>query len=107
VHGGPEALRSDIDVDDNALRFAGQSGIAIGHGEGYHLVTISFAVTSPKTQPMRTSLGQVMIFGKLPFFSFWPLTMASMMDGWSLPRFTKTWETPYSHKASKKANDAV
>jgi len=29
------------------------------------------------------------------------------MLGWSLPRLTKTWLTPYSHKASKKAKDAV
>lgn len=28
-----------------------------------------------------TSLGQVMIRGKLPFFSRWPFTMASMMLG--------------------------
>jgi hypothetical protein len=53
------------------------------------------------------SFGHVMILGNWPFFSFWPLTMASMMDGWSLPRFTKTCETPYSHSASKKAKDAV
>lgn len=27
--------------------------------------------------------------------------------GWSEPRLTKTWATPASHKASKKAKDAV
>lgn len=54
-----------------------------------------------------TSLGHVMIRGKLPFFSRWPFTMASMMLGWSEPRLTKTWETPASQRASKKAKDVV
>lgn len=48
-----------------------------------------------------------MMRGKLPFFSRWPLTMASMMLGWSEPRLTKTCETPASQRASKKANDVV
>lgn len=39
------------------------------------------------------SFGQVIIL-KAPFFSYWVLTMASMMDGWSLPRLTKQWVTP-------------
>jgi hypothetical protein len=56
---------------------------------------------------MYTSFGQVMILGNWPFFSFWPLTMASMMEGWSDPRLTKAWLTPYSQSASKKAKDAV
>jgi hypothetical protein len=56
---------------------------------------------------MYTSFGQVMILGNWPFFSFWPLTMASMIEGWSDPRLTKTWLTPYSQSASKKAKDAV
>lgn len=55
----------------------------------------------------RTSFGQVIILGNSPFFSFWPLTMASMILGWSEPRLTKQWVTPASHSASKKANDAV
>jgi hypothetical protein len=51
-------------------------------------------------------LGQVMIRGN------WapercPLTMASMMDGWSDPKLTKQCVTPSSHNASKNANDAV
>jgi hypothetical protein len=33
--------------------------------------------------------------------------MASMMLGWSEPRFTKQWETPASHNASKKAKEVV
>jgi hypothetical protein len=33
--------------------------------------------------------------------------MASMILGWSEPRLTKTWDTPASHSASKKANDVV
>jgi hypothetical protein len=45
--------------------------------------------------------------GNWPFFSRCPLTIASMMLGWSEPRFTKTWVTPASHSASKKANDVV
>jgi hypothetical protein len=48
-----------------------------------------------------------MILGNWPFFSFWPLTMASMIDGWSDPRLTKTFLTPASHRDSKKANEAV
>jgi hypothetical protein len=48
-----------------------------------------------------------MILGNWPFFSFWPLTMASIMDGWSDPRLTKTFLTPASHRDSKKANEAV
>lgn len=48
-----------------------------------------------------------MILGNWPFFSFWPLTMASMMDGWSLPRLTKQCVMPASQMASKKAKDAV
>lgn len=53
------------------------------------------------------SFGQVMMRGNWPAFSFWPLTMASMMEGWSEPKLTKTWATPASHSASKKAKDAV
>lgn len=30
-----------------------------------------------------------------------------MILGWSEPKFTKTWVTPASHRASKKANDVV
>ena len=52
-------------------------------------------------------MGQVMMRGNWPPFSLWPLTMASMMLGWSEPRLTKQWVTPASHMASKKANDAV
>ncbi len=48
-----------------------------------------------------------MILGNLSFFSRAPLTMASMMLGWSEPKFTKQWVTPASHSASKKANDVV
>lgn len=48
-----------------------------------------------------------MIRGKLPFFSRWPLTIASMMLGWSDPKLTKTWVIPASQRASKKANDVV
>ena len=33
--------------------------------------------------------------------------MASMMLGWSEPRLTKTYSTPASHSASKKANEVV
>jgi hypothetical protein len=33
--------------------------------------------------------------------------MASIMDGWSDPRLTKTFLTPASHRDSKKANEAV
>lgn len=33
--------------------------------------------------------------------------MASIMLGWSDPRFTKQCVTPASHSASKKANDVV
>ena len=54
-----------------------------------------------------TSFGQVMIRGNLPFFSRWPFTIASIMLGWSDPRFTKQWVTPASWMASKKAKDAV
>lgn len=35
-----------------------------------------------------------MICGNCPFFSFWPLTMASMMLGWSEPRLTKQYVMP-------------
>jgi len=45
--------------------------------------------------------------GNWPFFSLVPLTMASMMLGWSEPRLTKTWVTPASHSDSKKAKDVV
>jgi len=45
--------------------------------------------------------------GNEPFFSLAPLTMASMMLGWSDPRLTKQWVTPASHSASKKANEVV
>jgi hypothetical protein len=105
VYSGPEALCSNVDVYDDALRLAGQSRVAVGHGESHHLEVSVF--DRLLRLDMRTSFGQVMILGNWPFFSFWPLTMASIMEGWSLPRFTKTWETPYSHSASKNANDAV
>lgn len=48
-----------------------------------------------------------MMRGKASLRSRWPLTMASMMLGWSEPRFTKQWLTPALHSASKKADDAV
>lgn len=54
-----------------------------------------------------TSLGHVMMRGNLPFLSRAPLTMASMMEGWSEPRLTKQWVMPASHMASKKADEAV
>ncbi len=38
VHGGAEALRADVDVPDDALGLAREAGIAVGHGEGDHLV---------------------------------------------------------------------
>jgi hypothetical protein len=38
VHGSPEALCSDVDVHDDTLRFAGQSRVAVRHGERNHLV---------------------------------------------------------------------
>jgi len=48
-----------------------------------------------------------MMRGNLSFFSRAPLTMASMMLGWSEPRFTKQCVTPASHSASKKAKEVV
>jgi hypothetical protein len=33
--------------------------------------------------------------------------IASILTGWSEPKLTKTWATPASHNASKKANEAV
>jgi hypothetical protein len=38
MHGSPEALCSDVDVYDDTLRFAGQSSVAVRHGERNHLV---------------------------------------------------------------------
>jgi hypothetical protein len=35
------------------------------------------------------------------------MRIASMILGWSDPRFTKQWVTPAPQRASKKANDAV
>jgi hypothetical protein len=40
-------------------------------------------------EEVHTSLGHVMMRGNWPFFSFWPFTIASIMEGWSEPRFTK------------------
>jgi hypothetical protein len=37
VYGGSEALGSDVDVYDDALRFARQSSISVGHAKGDHL----------------------------------------------------------------------
>ena len=48
-----------------------------------------------------------MMRGNLPLASRWPLTMASMILGWSEPRLTKQWVTPASQMASKKADEAV
>ena len=48
-----------------------------------------------------------MMRGNLPLASRWPLTMASMMLGWSEPRLTKQWVMPASQRASKKAYEAV
>lgn len=56
---------------------------------------------------VRTSFGHVIIRGNLPFASLVPLTMASIILGWSEPRFTKQWVIPASQIASKNANDAV
>ena len=36
-----------------------------------------------------------------------PRIMASMMEGWSEPRLTKTCETPAAKRASKKAKEVV
>jgi hypothetical protein len=66
-------------VYDNALGFAGQSGVPVGHGQSHHLdVSV---LKQLRHSDMRTSFGQVMILGNWPFFSFWPLTMASIMEG--------------------------
>lgn len=43
---------------------------------------------------MLTSFGQVMILGNWSLRSFWPLTIASRIDGWSDPRFAKTCVMP-------------
>ncbi len=59
------------------------------------------------TPSLHTSLGHVMMRGKWSFLLRVPLTMASMMLGWSEPKFTKQWLTPASHRASKKASDVV
>lgn len=48
-----------------------------------------------------------MMRGNRSFFSRAPLTMASMILGWSEPRFTKQWLTPAAQRASKKANEVV
>lgn len=48
-----------------------------------------------------------MILGKFALFSRWPLTIASMMLGWSDPKLTKTWLMPASPRDSKKANEVV
>ena len=63
------------------------------------------------------SFGQVMMRGKPlvvvvvvavgSLILFWCLAMASRMEGWSEPRFTKQYFTPNSHNASKKASLAV
>jgi hypothetical protein len=37
VYGGTEALGSNIDVDNDALGFSGQSRVAVGHGKSDHL----------------------------------------------------------------------
>lgn len=47
-----------------------------------------------------------MMRGKLDGSDF-PRTMASMMDGWSEPRLTKTCETPAFQRTSKKAKEVV
>lgn len=48
-----------------------------------------------------------MMRGNLPLLSRCPLTIASMMLGWSEPKLTKQWVTPASEMASKKADEAV
>ena len=40
------------------------------------------------------SLGHVMILGNWSTLSFWPLTIASIIEGWSEPKFTKQWVIP-------------
>lgn len=60
-----------------------------------------------ENQKEHTSFGHVMILGKFALFSRWPLTMASMMLGWSDPRLTKTWLMPASPRDSKKAKEVV
>lgn len=79
MHSSTEALRSDVDMDNDALRFACQSGVAIGHGERDHLDISAWCDMEEKAA--HTSLGHVMILGNWPFFSFCPLTMASMILG--------------------------
>jgi hypothetical protein len=46
VYRGTEALCSDVDVDDNALRFASEAGVAIGHGKSDHLEKSALVATS-------------------------------------------------------------
>jgi hypothetical protein len=77
-------LSTDVDVYDYALGFRGEAGVAVGHGEGYHLlfcVLVDVCYLGLGNGGGCTSLGQVMIFGKAPAFSFCPLTMASMIEG--------------------------
>jgi hypothetical protein len=38
VDRGSQALGSDVDVHDNALWFAGQTSVPVGHGQGDHLI---------------------------------------------------------------------
>jgi hypothetical protein len=46
VYRGTKALCSDVDVDDNALRFAGEAGVAVGHGKSDHLERSALVVAS-------------------------------------------------------------
>jgi hypothetical protein len=49
MYGGTEALCSDVNMDDDALRLASQSSIAIGHGKSDHLERSALIVASSST----------------------------------------------------------
>lgn len=79
MHCCSQTLGTDIDVDDYALGFAGEAGEAVRHGECYHLGI--FEHGNWIWRGGFTSFGHVMMRGNWPFFSFWPLTIASIIEG--------------------------
>jgi hypothetical protein len=92
MHSSSQTLCTNINMDDHTLGLAGVACISICHGEGDHLdnrISMGSLLSfMSKKRSVSTSFGHVIILGNRSFRVDSPLTIASMIEGWSVPRLT-------------------
>lgn len=126
MDGCAQTLGADVDVDDYTLRLGGYTSVAIGHGEGNHLVVkqeISREIGIPQNKhtdfigtsdhawkpslPLRLALDHCLEnAGMVRTKVHEAVRHSGLYGGQCLNGRPITW-TRTSHSASKKASDAV